>query len=420
MKATIATSLRPRYGLAAAQTLHEDAHVSDDADRSRAHVVASPAPRSEPRTLTVAGESDLGAYVAIARAARPTVELDRGELAAYVLARSTQALPPVDHAGDLLLACACLRGHPTAISAFHLTYGSVIRRVLARRNASAADIADATQMVYERLLVWQADRAPLLSEYGGRGPLRVWISTAAARTLLTMRRSDGRRRANEGASSHAIGTIASAINPELMYFKRLYKQEIETAVGRSLDGLEVHARALLQLHLGERLSIDQLGKTVGLRAFVCCVMSRADRNCYVNYAPLSRVTLATILWPSAPSLPRCDGTRFMRGSSESITFSKSGLPSRMSAQVSSAWLPHPLMISAGGSPRRRRSMSRWRQRAFGLSSRISPSSSWRPMRVPPYFAYRRATALLRGSGRCPSCGRESLRRPARPGCPSGS
>jgi RNA polymerase sigma-70 factor, ECF subfamily len=210
----------------------------------------------------------------------PTIQLDGGELTAYVLARSSEGLPPVGQAGDLFLACACLSGHPTAISMFHLTYGSTIRRVLARRNANAADIADATQMVYERLLVRQADRAPLLSEYRGKGPLRFWISTSAARTLLTMRRSEGRRRANEGAG--AMGTIASAINPELMYFKRLYKQEIESAVGRSLDGLDVHTRALLQLHLGERLSIDQLGLIYGVNRATAARWLAAGRETIVR------------------------------------------------------------------------------------------------------------------------------------------
>jgi len=259
--ATITPSLGTRNRLATTEALHENAQVSDgrpSEDLPGGLAVA----QARATGMMLPSESDLGAYMAIARAAWPTIELDDDDLTAYLLARSTQALPPVEHAGDLLLACACTLGHATAISAFHLTFGSVIRRVLARRNAGAADLADATQMIYERLLVGQADRAPLLSEYAGKGPLRVWISTSAARTLLTMRRSEGRRRANEGAS--ALGTIASAINPELMYFKRLYKHEIETAVAHSLDSLDVHTRALLQLHLGERLSIDQLGAMYGV------------------------------------------------------------------------------------------------------------------------------------------------------------
>lgn len=225
---------------------------------------------------------DLRAYVAIARAAWPTIELDDDQLTAYVAARAADGLPGVGQAADLFLACACLAGLPAAISAFHSTYRSVIRRVLARRNAGAADIADATQIIYERLLVRHEDRAPLLSEYGGKGPLRVWISTAAARTLLTMRRSEDRRRAHEGASSNAVGIIASAINPELSYFKRLYKREIEIAVGRSLDLLDVRARALLQLHLGERLSIDQLGAMYGVNRATAARWLAAARETLVR------------------------------------------------------------------------------------------------------------------------------------------
>jgi RNA polymerase sigma-70 factor (ECF subfamily) len=278
---TITPSLRPRNRLATTEALHEDAHVSDgrpSEDLPRGLAVAP----ARVAGMTVPGDSDLRTYVAIARAAWPTIELADDELTAYVVARATEALPPVEHAGDLLLACACTLGRPTAISAFHLTYGSVIRRVLTRRNAGAADLADATQIVYERLLVGQAGRAPLLSEYGGKGPLRVWISTSAARTLLTMRRSEGRRRANEGASSHAIGTIASAINPELMYFKRLYKHEIETAVAHALDSLDVHTRALLQLHLGERLSIDQLGAMYGVNRATAARWLAAGRETLIG------------------------------------------------------------------------------------------------------------------------------------------
>jgi len=286
MRSTIALSVDPRNRLAAAGGLHEDAHVSQNANSSRISQVASPPSRPQApaadRGATAPIDDDLRAYAAVARAAWPMIELDDGALMAFVAARSAEGLPAVAQAADLFLACACLVGLPTAISAFHLTYRSVIRRVLARRNAGTADIADASQIIYERLLVRQADRAPLLSEYGGKGPLRLWISTAAARTLLTMRRSEGRRRANECASSNAIGTIASAINPELTYFKRLYKQEIETAVGRSLDGLEVHARALLQLHLGERLSIDQLGAMYGMNRATAARWLAAARETLVR------------------------------------------------------------------------------------------------------------------------------------------
>lgn len=239
-------------------------------------VAAGVADRAVPR------ERDLRDYLTAARAAWPTIAVDTGELTSYLAARSTEGSPALEQAGDLLLACACLLGDPTAISTFHLTFGSVIKRVLVRRRADPAEIADATQMVYERLLVRQPDRAPLLSEYRGKGPLRVWISTSAARTLLTMRRAEGRRRAHEGAGAGTLGTIASAINPELMYFKRLYKREIETAVGRSLDSLDVHTRALLHLHLGERLSIDQLGAMYGVNRATAARWLAAGREAMVQ------------------------------------------------------------------------------------------------------------------------------------------
>jgi RNA polymerase sigma-70 factor (ECF subfamily) len=260
--------------------LHHNADVNEEADPSRLPFDGPRSSSSARPAPPAPGETDLRAYAARARLAWPAIELETDELLPYLAARSSGGLPPSENAGDLFLACACLLGLPIAISAFHLTYGAVIRRVLARRNAGAADIADATQIVYERLLVRQAARAPLLCEYSGKGPLRAWISTSAARTLLSMRRSEGRRRINEGVG--AVGSISSSLSPELMYCKRLYKQEIEAAVSRSLDSLDVHTRALLQLHLGERLSIDQLGAMYGVNRATAARWLAAARESLVR------------------------------------------------------------------------------------------------------------------------------------------
>jgi RNA polymerase sigma-70 factor (ECF subfamily) len=204
-------------------------------------------------------EPDLRAYVEAARAAWPGFGVEEAELVQYLADRGDGTkLPPLAHAGDLVLACACARGVPAAIEAFHGRYRTVIARVLSRRRASADLAEDVVQIVLERLLVAAPGQAPKIAEYKGRGSLKSWVSTAAATTLLMMRRATGRR-SEQQEEPEFFAEIGRSLDPELLYMKERYKVEIEGAVTRALDGLGDRERALLRLHLGQHMSIDELG-----------------------------------------------------------------------------------------------------------------------------------------------------------------
>jgi RNA polymerase sigma-70 factor, ECF subfamily len=203
-------------------------------------------------------ESELGSYLGAARAAWPELAFEGVEFAAHVVSRASSGLlPPIAHAGDLLLAFASARGIPAAVAAFHRGYGTVVARVLSRRQASTTDAADIAQAVYEKLLVAPAGGTPKIADYRGTGPLRSWVATTVATTLLMARRTAARRgdRSDEAALSLALETG----NPELLYMKSRYRGEIEAAMVRALAHLGARERALLKLHLVERMSIDQLG-----------------------------------------------------------------------------------------------------------------------------------------------------------------
>jgi RNA polymerase sigma-70 factor (ECF subfamily) len=196
--------------------------------------------------------------VEAARSAQPDLDVDVEEFARHVAESARDgALPPLQHAGDLLLAWACARGAPSAVAAFHRAYASVIARVLARRRA-AADLADdAAQAVHEMLL---CAHPPKIADYQGTGPLRSWVSTAAARMLLGMQRSANRRR----ESPHEDGdgdaaALVQQVDPELAFLKQRYKADVEGAIVRALERLDDRARTLLRLHFGEGMSIDRLG-----------------------------------------------------------------------------------------------------------------------------------------------------------------
>jgi RNA polymerase sigma-70 factor (ECF subfamily) len=216
--------------------------------------------RSEVQIDGTALEPALASYLEAARRTRPEVGVADAEFVRYVAARATEGcIPPLAHAGDLLLACGCTLRDARAIAIFHDAYGAVIARVLRRRRASSDAAADATQTVHERLLVGAPGVAPKIGEYRGLGPLRSWVATTAALTLLMQRRAANRRReqpAETGLTS--LVEDAAQVDPELAYMKERYKAHLSDAVSAALSALGDRERTLLRLHLGEQLSIDHL------------------------------------------------------------------------------------------------------------------------------------------------------------------
>ena len=227
-----------------------------------------------------AGEQALRAFIEAARAAWPGFGIEDEELVRYAALRTPPGkLPALAHAGDLLLACACCRGNSAAIDAFHDLYGAVVARVLARRRATGHVADDAAQAVFERLLVAPAGGAPKLAEYKGTGSLKSWVSAAAATTLAMMQRAAGRRR--EQPADTGIVALAGHADPELRFMQEHYKAEIADAIVRALARLGDRERTLLRLHVGERMSIDQLG-----------VMYKVNRATAARWVAAARESLA--------------------------------------------------------------------------------------------------------------------------------
>jgi RNA polymerase sigma-70 factor (ECF subfamily) len=235
---------------------------------------------------TRAPQAEQGAFVAAARAAWPILEFDTAEFLRYAAERAApRPCPPLANAGDLLLAFACVTRAPGAVAAFQKKFEGVLARVLSRRKASVPDAADVAQIVYERLLVAapgsKAGSSPKLADYRGDGPLKSWVSTSVATTLLMMRRTAGRRR-ERASNSPELEAVAGG-DPELLHLKRRYGSKIEAAVVRALKRIGERERTLLKLHLGERMSIDHLGALYGVNRATAARWLSGARAALVDY-----------------------------------------------------------------------------------------------------------------------------------------
>jgi RNA polymerase sigma-70 factor (ECF subfamily) len=207
----------------------------------------------------------LAAYVEAARAPWPEFGLEPADFVRYLAERAPAGqLPPIRHAADLWLAWACVQGAPAAVTCFLRDYETLVMRVVRRRGGADDLAADVRQMLAEKILVGDArtGRRAKLADYKGQGALRGWVATAAATTLASERRNEGRRRS--GAESLADKGFLVRLDPELQYLKQRYAVQVHDAIVAALDASSTRDKALLRLHLKERLSIDALGAMYGV------------------------------------------------------------------------------------------------------------------------------------------------------------
>jgi RNA polymerase sigma-70 factor, ECF subfamily len=206
-------------------------------------------------------EAVLLEYVTAARSRWPGFGIEDADLVRYMAARVRDGRPaPVAHAADLLLGCACGRGIPAAVEAFLREYGPAVDRVLAHRNTPRDVADDARQTLQQHLLVGDPEKGfpGKIADYRGAGPLRSWVATVAANTLLALWRAAGRRR-EQPAETAGASLEGVPLDPELEYLRERYATEVEDAIVHALGQMSDRDRTLLRLHLGERLSIDAIG-----------------------------------------------------------------------------------------------------------------------------------------------------------------
>jgi RNA polymerase sigma-70 factor (ECF subfamily) len=200
--------------------------------------------------------------VAAARAAWPTVDLATDLFAAYLADRTPDdvafdAAVRHLHASDLYLACACVNGDPNAIAAFELHCLTVVDRALPRLSLDADAVAEVKQRLRRALLI--ADQGPpRLTKFAGRGDLRCWIRVLAVREALAIARQ---ARAHVTIDEdRLVDLVAAGASPELEYFKRLYRRELEIAFRGAVQALADRERLLIRQHFLDGISVHQIAR----------------------------------------------------------------------------------------------------------------------------------------------------------------
>jgi RNA polymerase sigma-70 factor (ECF subfamily) len=201
--------------------------------------------------------SELEKFFQIGRAQWPAIALDADVLARHVEELTARAgAPLVEHAADVYLACACAHGARAAVETFESHFSETILRAVARVDRSPEFAEEALQVLRIKLFV---KVPPKIADYGGRAKLRTWLATAAVRTSLNLVESN-KGRAHEPLEAEPPGV---PLDLDVEYVRGRYRQDFQVAMAAAIARLSSRERALLRLHLGERMGIDRLAVVYG-------------------------------------------------------------------------------------------------------------------------------------------------------------
>jgi RNA polymerase sigma-70 factor, ECF subfamily len=220
----------------------------------------------------------LDEFVATARAAWPAWPgSDAAAFSRFVeeLLAGGEDRVPLDslRAADLWLAFHAGLGVAPAIAALEASCFSDLAHVLRARRAEPSQADEVVQRLRHRLLVAEPGQRTRILTYAGRGELRAWVRVAAVRAWLNMKRETPLASESPSVEDALVAEATSDLELELL--KGKYREHFRRAFLEAVDALAPSTRLLLKLHYLDRLSMEEVGKVLGVHRLT--VLRRLER-----------------------------------------------------------------------------------------------------------------------------------------------
>lgn len=166
-------------------------------------------------------------------------------------------------AADFYLVSAFAKGEPTAIETLVDRIRSAVVKSAGNRH-SASEKDEAAGDLRMELLVAQPGRVPSILTYQGRGPLDGFLSVAATRKLIALRRgATPAPQSDEDAIFGSTGEGTSDV-AELRVMKERYGAQVSACFSAALRNLPPERRLLLRQHYLDQLSLEAVARVHGV------------------------------------------------------------------------------------------------------------------------------------------------------------
>lgn len=204
------------------------------------------------------------AHVA-AHTAWPAFEVDDAKLAAQLAKLLAEEADPVSalgkmHVADVYLTLACADGNDLAMAVIERDFVPDLRMTLSRMGLTASAVDETLQVMREELFVPRASAPARILNYGGRGQLRGWLRSVAARTGLRGFRQPPGDELDDRIHASPVDDL------ELDYLKRTYGEAFRNAFRAAVAELDPDDRVLLKQRFRHRLGVEELGTMHGVHA----------------------------------------------------------------------------------------------------------------------------------------------------------
>ncbi len=207
--------------------------------------------------------SDARELVASACAAWPDLCPPDPSFDAIVDARIASGIAIVDP-GEILLAHAAALGHRVALREFERRLAGA-EAELGRMGLRAVDVDEVKQYARTKLLAPDAAGRTKLVDYAGEGRLSACIRVVALRAGVDLLRRRAPQERREGLDARTVDALVDAGGgPELDAVYRQHREAVRAAVADAIRELAPRDRAVLRMHLLERLSIDGIAELRGV------------------------------------------------------------------------------------------------------------------------------------------------------------
>jgi RNA polymerase sigma-70 factor, ECF subfamily len=210
-------------------------------------------------------EAILAGHLAAGRAAYTDIAVIDERFTAEVMRRigegATAEQVAALHGDHLYLAIACADGDTAAIARFEEELLDEVEACAKRTRALPDQAADVRAHLRRILFVSEPGRPSAVSAYSGRGNLRSYIRVIATRELVRVI-NKGKREV--GVEEEILDLLSPAGDPELLYLRDQYREDVDAAMRDAVVALSEQSRALLRYHLIEGWSIDRIGTLYGI------------------------------------------------------------------------------------------------------------------------------------------------------------